>query len=148
MTTIATDGKSMAGDGQSNYATIITRQDCQKLFRLNDGRILGCTGPTSEYERFRDWLNDGASGEIAPKMAESFEALVLSAEEVRLYQFDGTFTRFKGSTALGSGMAFAIAALDLDCSPEEAVRLAATRDINTGGEITVLHLEPAVRAVA
>jgi hypothetical protein len=50
--------------------------------------------------------------------------------------------------AMGSGRRFALAALDLGKSPREAVAYACTRDVFSGGEITVLTIEPPIRAVA
>lgn len=138
----------MAGDGLSNFNGIITSDACTKVFRLKDGRLLGCCGATSEYERFRGWLDDGGDIQKLPKIDTSFSALTCGDGDVILWEYDGTFTRFDRPSAIGSGMAFALAAMDHGKSPGEAVAYASGRDIHTGGKITVLHLEPAIKAVA
>lgn len=149
MTTIATDGRSMAGDGLSNYSGIITSEACTKVFRLADGRLLGCCGPTSEYERFREWIDAGADREKLPKIDNGFQALICGAEGIELWEYDGTFTRFDRPMAIGSGMPFALAAMDCGHSPERAIEIASTRCVHTGGKITVLHLDKVqMRSVA
>jgi ATP-dependent protease HslVU (ClpYQ) peptidase subunit len=43
--------------------------------------------------------------------------------------------------AIGSGSLLALGAMEAGVSPEQAVGIAAKRDIGTGGKITVLHLD-------
>jgi len=141
MTTIATDGRSMAGDGLATSQTVaITDRKMVKVWRLEDGRIVGCAGDRSDALAFRDWLN----GSERPKIVKSFEALVLNMDGTAQYFCD---PRLIGDivelpTAIGSGMSFALAAMDAGASPDQAVRIAAERDPFTGGDITVIYREP------
>lgn len=43
--------------------------------------------------------------------------------------------------AIGSGMYYALTAMDCGCSAEEAVKMAAKRDVNTGGEIRIFKIQ-------
>jgi 20S proteasome alpha/beta subunit len=51
-------------------------------------------------------------------------------------------------TATGSGREFALAAMDLGASPEEAVKIACERDMMSGGNITALTRPRKLRRVA
>lgn len=42
--------------------------------------------------------------------------------------------------AIGSGISHALTAMDCGCSAEEAVKMAAKRDVNTGGEIRIFKV--------
>lgn len=141
MTTIATDGVSMAGDGLITDNGIITMTDCRKVRRLKDGRIVGFSGNAYGYDVFAEWLENGAEGE-PPKFHDGNNGITCLAlcpdGSVLTYDEHGRPFREKAPFAIGSGQRFAIAAMDLGKSPEEAVRYAATRDPFTDGEVTVL----------
>ncbi len=139
MTTIATDGKSIAGDGLGTYrGSIISRSD-EKVVRLSDGRLIGCCGSREDGIAVVAWLNGEAQ---EPEVGDDFGALLLN--------LDGS-ARWMASklkqcacdlpAAMGSGMEFAVTAMLCGKSPREAVEMAAALDTHTGGKITVLHLE-------
>lgn len=146
MTTIATDGKSMAGDGRVCSGSTVFGSNAEKVVRIADGRIVGIAGNARCAEPFVKWLAEG--GDI-PDLEEDFEAIVLHLDgSCRSYDNKGRSIPEELPTATGSGREFALAAMDLGASPEQAVVIACSRDIMTGGTITVIHLEPPLRAVA
>lgn len=146
MTTIATDGKSMAGDGLAVRSSLITTFDAQKVTILDDGRIVGAAGERPDCRKFRAWLQDGGP---RPKFKD-LAALVLHPDGRLMYHTDsdpdGTPTGIPN--AIGTGCEIAIGAMLAGFSPEEAVTVAAERDVYTGGKITVLSAEPSIKAVA
>jgi len=59
MTTVATDGKSMSGEGRVSNGDRIEADDCVKVRRLTGGRLAGVCGDAYNYEPFFKWLTDG-----------------------------------------------------------------------------------------
>jgi len=146
MTTIACDGESMAGDGRISEGDMVSRDDYQKVHKLKDGRIVGFTGNAYNWSQYLDWLVDG--GEL-PKVEDQFGCIVLMPDGTILtYDEHGRSFVEQAPYAAGSGGRFALAAMDLGCSPEEAVQLAIKRDVWSGGEITVLTRPRKLRRVA
>lgn len=148
MTTIACDGKSMAGDGQREMRGTISTRRALKVRRLQDGSIVGTSGDVALGAKLTEWLDVGGE---APKLEpeSGFNALRLMPDgRILLYDKHCHPSMIEAPIAIGSGMDLAIGAMLAGKSVCEAVEIAATRDPGTGGEITVLHLEPAVRAVA
>lgn len=147
MTTIATDGRTIAADGQITAAKdYVVNTRASKLARLAAGRIVGCCGPTGDGELFIEWLENGGK---KPRLCGTFAAIVLSMNDApRVYWNDCTSEKILAAYAIGSGAQWALAAMDLGKGVEEAVAYACTRDIYSGGEITVLHLDQPLQAVA
>ncbi|HEY9250904.1 MAG TPA: hypothetical protein VIO38_17305 [Rariglobus sp.] len=138
MTTIATDGKSMAGDGLVNACQIVTGRSQRKVFRLQDGRIFGGCGKVPDVLRVRDWLNGKAD---QPTVDEDFGAIVISRHGGIEWTDDSLcFHQVDTPAAIGSGMDLALGAMEAGCGPSAAVEIAARRDPHTGGTITVEDL--------
>lgn len=148
MTTIATDGKSMAGDSRGCANNVIRCDNEQKLYRLTDGRIIGFCGTAGAARDYIAWLEDAAGGD-KPKIEDDFSALVLTPEGVVQVHCNCALPDNTDlPVTIGSGGAIALGAMLAGASPEEAVAISAQRDPFTGGKTTVLHLESACRAVA
>lgn len=146
MTTIATDGRSMAADGQVTRGDHIVSRNNRKIVRTPSGKIVGCCGPSGDDEPFIEWIENGGK---KPRLGATFAALVIAQGIApRIYFNDCTSEPIDGPHAIGSGCQWALAAMDLGKSPLEAVEYAATRDIYTGGEIIVMHIDPPLCAVA
>jgi ATP-dependent protease HslVU (ClpYQ) peptidase subunit len=146
MTTIACDGESMAGDGRICSGSTIFGSNAEKITLLKDGRIVGVAGNARYQQLFIAWLTNG--GEL-PELDDEFEALVLRPDGTVLsYDYKGRELQEELPTATGSGREFALAAMDLGASPEEAVKIACERDMMSGGKITVLTRPRKLRRVA
>lgn len=140
MTTIATDGKSMAGDGQRELGGTIVYSNAEKVQQLADGRIIGTAGDTGFGLAIVDWL-EGRADKPAKEPEQGFSALVLApGGKVSVIDRYGVELPVLAPAAVGSGMDFAIGAMEAGISPEASVRIAARRDPNTGGKITVITL--------
>jgi ATP-dependent protease HslVU (ClpYQ) peptidase subunit len=138
MTTIATDGKSMAADGRTTAGNTVVDATTRKLHRLADGRIVGMCGNSQDGPAFLEWLRSGGD---KPKLGENFGALVLTPRgRIEKYEDSCIAIPRKPPQATGSGMDFALGALDAGATPDQAVRIAAKRDIYTGGKITTLAI--------
>jgi ATP-dependent protease HslVU (ClpYQ) peptidase subunit len=132
MTTIATDGKSMAGDGMSCSMDMVVTTGRKKVHRLGDGRIVGCSGNSANIIRFVAWLEGGDK----PEIKDSFAALILEADG-STFQFCEQLVPMPVDlpAALGSGVHFAVGAMLAGASPRRAVEIASSRDPHSGGDI-------------
>lgn len=148
MTTIATDGRSMAGDGRAiDQRDTIVSDARTKVRRLSDGRIVGTAGNSFDAAAYVDWIEQGKPGGC-PIEDDRFGALILN--------LDGTVTWVDGKgremvtptpCAIGSGQDLAIGAMEAGADPFAAVMIAARRDPWTGGRVSTLFLtEPLEQA--
>lgn len=138
VTTIACDGRTMAGDGQASRGQLITARSAQKIVMFEDGRIVGTAGEKPCCRKFLEWLREGGT---RPKLKD-VAALVLHRDGRLVYHTDsdpeGTETEIPN--AIGSGCEIAIGAMMAGAPPTRAVEIAANRDVYTGGKITVFGL--------
>lgn len=147
MTTVACDGRSMSGDGMLTDDDIVCAVDAQKVVRLSDGRIAGFCGNAFNYAPFAKWIESGEGD--PPKVCDGFACIVLDTHgSILSYDEHGRTYGEAGKWAIGSGQRFALAAMDLGLSAEEAVTYATTRDVFSGGVIATLSLETELRAAA
>jgi hypothetical protein len=137
MTTIATDGKSMAGDGISQSCGTISRLASQKVWRLRDGTLLGSVGKAAWAKQYREWYEAGCEGD-PPESGDDSSAILLLKPDGQLLMVsgdDGIQLPVETPWAIGSGMDLAIGAMEAGAKPKKAVEIAARRDPNTGGKI-------------
>ena len=141
MTTIATDGKSMAGDGKSQTRGTVCSLNSVKVHRMRDGGLFAACGSSGWGDKLQAWYEDGQSG--SPPTGEDGDGFILLRLDGSIWQGgqDGLAVQIEAPFAIGSGMDLAIGAMDQGASPEQAVAIAAQRDPGTGGTITILHLE-------
>lgn len=104
-------------------------------------------GNAYNWDVYWAWLDNGEEGE-PPKVHETFGCLVMYPDG-SLWTYDELGRRFLENVpfALGSGAPLALMAMDCGKSVGDAVAMACARDIRSGGEITCLRLETALRAV-
>lgn len=137
MTVIATDGRTMAGDTLATCKGYLMSR-APKVHRLKDGRIVGASGPTTECRMLVRWLDEGGE---KPCLGEEVTALILNPDGT----VDWVDNKFEILTdqelpaAIGCGGDLAVGAMLAGASPYEACMLAATRQMDVGGEITVLE---------
>lgn len=139
MTTVITDGKSMAADGLSHdRAGTVCQVECEKIRRLADGRIVGLAGTPFDLDAFCKWLEDGGD---MPQVEEDFDGLVLERDgQAYAYNRHGRRTHQLLPAGVGSGMDLAIGAVMAGATVEEAVAISIQRHTGSGGKIKVLHL--------
>lgn len=135
MTTIATDGKTMAGDGLGNIDGLVTSKARVKVFRLLDGRIFGGAGATEDVAAARNWLNLGGD---RPTLTDFAGLTIDISGAITSYGCALVGFAMEAPAACGSGMGVALGAMDAGASPQRAVEIAANRDTWTGGTILCL----------
>lgn len=146
MTTIATDGKTMAGDGLvHDHCDTIVANDLPKVHRMTDGRIVGGAGNRHEVSSWIDWLERGKDGDC-PITSDRFCGLILQHDGSCLWvDHKGREEPTPLPCAIGSGQDYAFGAMDAGVGPIRAVEIACERDIYSGGKIT--SLERTIRVV-
>lgn len=138
MTTIATDGKSMAGDSLTTAGSERVAYK-QKIIRLKDGRIIGCCECAVQVAQFVRWMDN--PGDDKPALdGDEFSALILNPDgTVDYIEKHAEPIRYLAPMAIGSGGDFALGAMLAGKSPAEAVEIAMLRDTRTGGDVTSLE---------
>lgn len=137
MTTVATDGVTIAADGRTTAGDRIVDDKSRKLHRLPDGSVVGqsgrCSHAVSAIEELTLAMRDGRD----PRpMRGSYTLLHLCTDgSVITYDDELVPLPTPAPAAVGSGGAFAMGALYNGASPEEAVRIAKKLDVHSGGRV-------------
>lgn len=136
MTTIATDGRTMAGDDQVTGGGQVLASRT-KIIGLPDGRVFGCTGYSDECSLFAKWMQGGIE---KPTLGDDFAALVLTPDN-KAFWIGQRLEPVEWSVpaTIGSGGDIALGAMLAGKSPAEAVQIAASRDVGTGSVVTVME---------
>lgn len=142
MTTIAYDGKTVAADKQSTACNMKRR--VTKLFRVG-GAVVGITGSLDLGMEMVDWLRNGSEPSSFPaaQRTSEFVHVLLVNPDGRAFHFEQSpfpVTVESVPYAIGSGMAYAMAAMRLGASAEQAVAVASEFDIYTGMGIDTVAL--------
>lgn len=146
MTTIAWDGRTLAGDTLTVSSCMRSRCE-RKVFRIvtdaEDVVLLGVSGDEGIAMQVVEWVRRGAREGDRPKLEkDSFTGILVTNDAA--FRLDSTLYLLKLMTpfhAVGMGRDYAMAAMHLGNSAREAVELAAVYDIYTGGEIIEVTFE-------
>lgn len=137
MTTIATDGKTIAADSRTTGMWIGQHE---KIFGIGDS-LFGVAGAMSRAMKVVDWLAAGCPAESRPETEDDFAILQLSGKGIWIW--DSTLRPVQMGTpyaAIGSGAPFALGAMLAGKSPRQAVEIAAKLDECTGPPIISVRL--------
>ncbi len=138
MTTIATDGRSMAGDGRGVGSGFIRGESEVKVCKLSDGRLLGYSGTTCAAKAYIEHLESGGE---RPKLADHFLALVLDTDgTAQIHYHDDMPDDVDIPAVLGTGGTLALGAMLAGATPRRAVQIACMRDPHSGGTISEVSL--------
>lgn len=139
MTTIATDGKTMAADGCRFHRDTCVISTAVKVRRLHDGALVGTAGDVGFGMTMVEWLESGGP---PPEFKDDGSALLLETNG-DCFILDRNCLRMpvQAPVAIGSGMDLAIGAMLAGASPAEAVKIAGLKDPHTGGTITVRGID-------
>lgn len=146
MTTIAWDGKSLAGDRKRTFGS--TPMPCTKVFRapaptkcLPGGVLFGCAGDSFDAHAFRTWIEAGE-----PDARPTFKNLGIIGIDAqgRCWQASDGYSFIPVSLpkwAGGSGADYALGAMACGKTAAEAVEIAITLDNSSGLGVDVLTLD-------
>jgi ATP-dependent protease HslVU (ClpYQ) peptidase subunit len=142
MTTIAVNHSSIACDLQMTYGGGIKMKTASKILELNpdvakhlfnsDKAFVGFSGNASTWGAAVAWFIDPSVK--PPNLRGGVEMIALTSNKDILHST--TLTTWlpikEKHTSIGSGMPFALSALELGKTPKEAVLFASKRDIYSG----------------
>ena len=132
-TTIAYDGKTVAFDSQRTCGHYKTWTNA-KVTRIR-GALVGCAGDVAEIMKFKAWY---ANPLLPFPGTKEIEVLVVEPNgKVYTYGDNPTKIEISAPCAIGSGGSIALGAIVAGKTAKEAVEIAATQDIYTGGTIWV-----------
>lgn len=143
MTVIAWDGKTLAAD---RLASGGTRATVTKIFRMADGRLVGAAGSGSIARELIAWARAGEKLDTCPTSADKDEATLLvigldgrpRVYYSRPYPMEPRDQHF----AIGSGEAYAMAAMHLGHDAVRAVEVACALSDCCGCGIDSMRMEP------
>lgn len=140
MTTIAYKAGVIAYDSRATRGTTITDDDCEKLETVKGVHFL-CTGCTCDFDALIAAYFGAASS--VPVEASGYavdgDTLWLIGHDDKTGFWKGRL-RADACDAIGSGSAFALAAMDMGATAAEAVEMAKRRDTSTGGQVRTLSV--------
>lgn len=115
----------------------------EKIWRRDDGTLIGAHGTAGFCEAFKTWVMDGEEGD-APQSekekGEQSDGLIVRPDgSIEIHTPDGVIP-FKGPFyAMGSGEGIALGAMASGMSAAEAAAMACEYNIYCGGPVTVLR---------
>lgn len=154
MTVIVWDGKTLATDKQAVQSELTRTVTKSRIIR---GHLCAVAGDWDLAQEMFAWFERGAKPDDIPpffRNKEDWVAFVAITPDKRVlkyerspYPMDFTETvKVDGWFVFGSGRDFAIGALAMGASPEEAVRIASKYCSTCGRGVDVLHLPKKKRA--
>lgn len=151
MTTIAWDGKALASDSQSQVGNMIISEDTQKIFNPSDGvnwllngeqiNAIGVAGDTSCIDEVISKLSTDITynTEFTPAVDFCFIGVTDDGKAYVLVKDKGDIfpSIFSAGNmfAVGSGDVYAMAAMKSGKPAKEAISVAISLDVYSGGEI-------------
>lgn len=146
MTCIAYRDGIMAGDGrETNQNTedeswFKVRDNCIKVFKLDDGSLFGAAHSSEDIEILTRWLKQDPLCSTLPPDLEDVTALLVKPTG-EFYMTEGKIWVPAGLDyyAIGSGGLVANAAMDAGATAKKAVEIACNRDLWCGGLITTVQ---------
>lgn len=139
MTTIITDGKSMAADKQAEYDN--HHIPVVKIHRVGE-EIIGISGCHAFGNRVIEWYKGDADiKDFPPNASNNWQVLVLSKDGVKNLFEHGFVNIPLDFVAIGCGRDFALSAAYLGKTLKEAIEFASVHDIDTGMGVDILHLK-------
>lgn len=117
--------------------------EAEKIWRRDDGTLIGAHGDAGFCETFRAWVLGGEEGEPPqPERSEDSysEGLVVRPSgQIEIHTPSGVLPFTGPYYAMGSGFQIALGALAMGATAEQAVLIACEKHIYCGGPVTVLR---------
>lgn len=141
MTIVCWDGKTLAADSQVTRGS--TRYGyINKIYKLTDGRYIGCCGHLSDVLNVREWLNSDKTIE-KPKVESGFACIIvntLTGEAIEMYD---SLIEEECPVPAAQGCAFDIAmgVMIAGGSAVKAVEVCKKLNVYIGGDINTVSYE-------
>jgi len=141
MTTIVTDGVTVACDGLMTFGAFMASGSQTKIFRANN-EVYGIAGECAADTEIRKWIKGGCSPEDLPDLEErDFSAIRVNTKKIYyLDQYCFEWLEMKAPFGIGSGGDYAVVALRAGATIKKAVQVAIDSDVYSGGKIYTLKV--------
>lgn len=141
MTTIAYRDGVIAADSRTTFKSFVDSDKVKKLFKLPDGAVVGLSGDWAAGMRMlkalRKAVKDGTKE--LPSVRGKFHALLACPNGDAFFYEDQDWTNLQEYKydyyAIGSGVYYALSAMDVGATATEAVAIGIKRDIYSGGKV-------------
>ncbi len=146
MTTIATDGRTIAGDTLITFGDERSQIPHTKIV-VRNGYVVGFAGVAAFMEDAVAWFVGSRRPDECPVPTEGTWALVAVDREGRIYYVTSVVQRalmVAAPFAIGSGGEFALGAMFAGAPARAAVEIAAKLNIYTGGSISEIDIVQAL----
>lgn len=148
MTTIATDGITIAADGRQCSGSEVITDAGQKIF-VRHGHIFAIAGGQAAAECAIGWVLSGAVPDNAPKGGDHGWQLIVIEPSRRMVRYTNQCPypdEFYYPQSFAAGADFARAAMLCGRTPEQAIQLIIDHKLETGtgGKITVVNIDEAL----
>ncbi len=143
MTTIAWDGKTLAGDGQLNSGNTRVDSTKKKIYSLSGefrGEKLLAIGLAGTIEYWEEIIVKVLDNDNNIAYSEDVSSILITDKSTWTLGEKG-FYKINGKIAIGSGERYAYAALTLGLDAIAAVKLAAKLDVYTGTKVYSLKVK-------
>lgn len=145
MTVVAIDGKTIACDTQITYGIHAEQSDLHSKVVETDDFIFAYTGAYMLFQPWMNWFEEGRDPAAIPPANYNDNGITLWAwDGAVLYEVNSQtpyLIKIEHSlNALGTGREYAIGALEMGATAEEAVKIACKYDTNSGGAVKVFDL--------
>jgi ATP-dependent protease HslVU (ClpYQ) peptidase subunit len=140
LTTIASDGRTMAGDSLTSDAGGIRVSADPKVRRIREA-LVGCAGRADDAEAFFRWYAGGAKIGDDPALSQNFIALITTRAGMFICHANCYPIPIENEVCtIGSGHEIARGAMAMGASPERAVEIACELDTRSGPPVVVERL--------
>jgi len=134
----------MAGDRLSSVSDMVDGE-CTKVHKRKDGALIGVAGARHIAMSVVRWFLAGEKKASKPSFGDADDCcavvIVRPCGKVEVHDRCGWAEQEDDYTAIGSGMDFALAALDMGADPARAVTIASRRDLYSGCGVNTVALD-------
>lgn len=147
MTTIATDGKTIAADGLRVWCGEIVQRNARKIIVKPGRAIYAFTGGMPYFGPAVAWWEAGGCIDAIPKDIDDFWTLLIIDKDGigKVSQQHPYIEHFDPPICLGAGADLAQGVLLAGLPPQQAIEIVAARCNHTGGEIQVVDIAETLR---
>lgn len=142
MTTIAWDGRTVAGDNQARSGNYRCPQGMHKIRRVGD-RVYAVTGSAPLVQPMIEWHQKGAKPADIPQVKGDSYCRLIVFEKGRCYLYTSEIPypdEYFAPNAWGSGDDFAIGAMHAGADAKRAIEIAIVCNPDTGGDVKCIDL--------
>lgn len=141
MTTIAYRDYIIAYDGLTTAGSLITDEDYDKKISIGNTHFF-LAGTTGDFPEFvKSYLAEEEPERDLDVECFIWNGEVLKCSGVEDEEIFSYIIPLSSPFAIGSGQHFALTAMDMGATAKEAVKMAAKRDVGTGGRIRTFKIK-------